>query len=309
MKKVLVTGANGRIGRHVVPLLVREGYQVTAAARRELSIPDVRWLPLSLPAKEPLAEALDGFDAIVHLAGIMPPAGDDEIFGTNIQGTYQILQAAAALKKKPRVLFATSDATYCTGWSLGSYSAPIEEDSSGQHPTVFYGLSKVIGERMCAFYEEMHQVPIVRLRYVWTLEAPEILDLFLKAPYKDFLIEEDRGKWEDGMVAVPREETGAAFSEHVCDVRDAAEATVLAVRSEAAVGQAINIAGPEPFFYTEAGPKLAAEMGVRWAEGRCRGIHSYGLSIEKARKLLGYRPRYGVMDSLKEALLNWKSPK
>ena len=60
---------------------------------------------------------------------------------------------------------------------------------------------------------------------------------------------------------------------------------------------------------TQRSAELAAEMGVRWAEGRCRGIHSYGLSIEKARKLLGYRPRYGVMDSLKEALLNWKTPK
>jgi nucleoside-diphosphate-sugar epimerase len=45
------------------------------------------------------------------------------------------------------------------------------------------------------------------------------------------------------------------------------------------------------------------------AEGRCRGIHSYTLSIEKARTLLGYQPRYGVMDSLKDALLKPNSPK
>lgn len=309
MKKVLVTGANGRIGRHVIPLLIRDGYQVTAAARREIAIPDVAWLPLSLPAREPLTEVLEGFDAIVHLAGIMPPATDDEVFGTNIQGAYQILQAAAALKKKPRVVFATSDATYCTGWSLSSYSAPIEEDSGEQHPTVFYGLSKVIGERLCAFYEEMHKVPIVRLRFVWTLEAPEILDLFLKAPYKDFLVDEDRAKWDAAVVAVPREENGAAFTEHVCDVRDAAEATVLAVGSDAAPGHAFNVAGPESFQYTEIGPQLASLMNLPWADGRCRGIHSYALSIEKARKLLGYRPRYGVMDSLKDALLKSKSPK
>ena len=50
---------------------------------------------------------------------------------------------------------------------------------------MFYGLSKVLGERLCLYYEEMHKVPIVRLRFVWTLEASEILDLFLQAPYKD----------------------------------------------------------------------------------------------------------------------------
>jgi nucleoside-diphosphate-sugar epimerase len=73
----------------------------------------------------------------------------------------------------------------------GSYTEPITEET-GQHPTVFYGLSKVLGERMCSYFEEMHKIPIVRLRFVWTLEASEILDLFIKAPYKDFLIEEDR---------------------------------------------------------------------------------------------------------------------
>lgn len=309
MKKALVTGANGRIGRHVIPLLVRDGYEVTAAVRREIAIPGVRCLLLNLPAREPLTGALEGFDVIVHLAGVMPPASDDEVFGTNVQGTYQILRAAAELKHKPRVIYATSDATYCTGWSLGSYAAPIREDGGEQHPTVFYGVSKVIGERLCAFYQEMHQVPIVRLRYVWTLEAPEILDLFLKAPYKDFLVEDDRDRWNGGVVAIPREEDGSPFTEHICDVRDAAEATVLAVRSDAAAGHTFNIAGPESFQYTEIGPRLAAMLDRPSAEGRCRGIHSYTLSIEKARTLLGYQPRYGVMDSLKDALLKPNSPK
>jgi len=311
MKKVLVTGASGRIGRHVIPLLLERGYLVTAAVRR--TPPAASWanevqpVPLSFPAQEPLAQVLDGVHTVVHLAGIMPPASDDEVFGTNIQGTYQLLQAVAALPDKPRVLFASSDATYCTGWSLGSYSSPIAEGHAGQHPTVFYGLSKVLGERMCLWYEEMHKIPIVRLRFVWTLEASEILDLFLKAPYKDFLFDEDRGKWDGDVVAVPLEEDGHPFTEHVCDVRDAAQAVVLAMENDAATGQAFNVAGPEPFRYTDVGPKLAAKTGLPALEARCRGIHSYSLSIERARNLLGYRPKYGVMDSLEEALAKAKS--
>jgi UDP-glucose 4-epimerase len=307
MKKVLVTGASGRIGRRVVPLLLEHGYRVTATLRRtqytETWAKEVEPVMLSFPAAGSLEKTIKGFDSVVHLAGIMPPASDDEVFGTNIQGTYQLLQAIAALENKPRLLFASSDATYATGWSIGPYSAPIAEDFAEQHPTVFYGLSKVLGERLCLYYEEMHKVPIVRLRFVWTLEAPEILDLFVQAPYKDRLLDEDRNKWDGaGVIAVPLEADGKPFTEHVCDVRDAADAVLLAIESHTAPGQAFNVAGPESFRYTEVGPRLASKTGMRVVEARCRGIHSYSLSIDKARKLLGYRPRYQVMDSLEEAL-------
>ncbi len=306
MKRVLVTGANGRIGRHVVPLLIERGYGVRVMVRRPDSLGNwadkAEVIQASVPGGESLHTALADMDAVIHLAGVMPPVPDDEVFTTNIEGTYQILQAAAARPTAPRLLFASSDATYCTGWSLSAYSAPICEDAE-HHPTVFYGLSKVLGERMCQYFEEMHHLPIVRLRFVWTLEAAEILDLFLKAPYRQYLAGADRGAWdEQGIVAVPLEADGRPFSEHVCDVRDAAQAVVLALESNAAPGQAFNIAGPEAFRYTDVGPRLASMTGTRTVEARCQGIHSYALNIEKACALLGYRPRFDVMQSLSDAL-------
>jgi UDP-glucose 4-epimerase len=173
---------------------------------------------------------------------------------------------------------------------------------------VFYGLSKVLGERMCLYFEELHKVPIVRLRFVWTLEAEEILDLFVKAPYRDYLVEDDRNAWnEPGIIAVPCEEDGSPFTEHVCDVRDAAKAVVLALESDAAPGEAFNIAGPEPFRYMDTGAELASATGMRTIAARCRGIHSYALSIEKARAMLGYRPQFKVMKSLQDALTKTKN--
>ena len=311
MKRILVTGATGRIGRHVVPLLIERGHRVRVMLRRPAApgswATGVEVIQASLIGRETLDIAVADTDAVIHLAGIMPPAGDDEVFRTNVEGTCQILQAIAGCPKKPRLLFASSDATYCTGWSLSAYSAPIREDAE-QHPAVFYGLSKVLGEHMCKYFEEMHKMAIVRLRFVWTLEAAEILDLFLKAPYRDYLGDGERGVWdEQGIVAVPLEEDGRPFCEHVCDVRDAAEAVVLALESEAAPGQAFNIAGPEPFLYTNVGPELAKKLGTRTVEARCRGIHSYALSIEKARAMLGFQPRFKVLDSLADALADAKA--
>lgn len=305
MKTVLLTGASGRIGRNLVPLLLQRGYRVRAMMRRpncnESWLNQVEVVQGALP-NEGVAAAVSGVDAVIHLGGIMPPASDDEVFRTNIEGTYRILQAISAGKKRPRLLFASSDATYCTGWSLSAYSAPIMENAE-QHPAVFYGLSKVLGERLCLYFEELHKIPVVRLRFVWTLEAKEILDLFVKAPYRDYLIEEDRNAWnQSGIIAIPSEEDGSPFTEHVCDVRDAASAVVLALESDAAPGEAFNIAGPEPFRYMDAGAELASATGMRTIAARCRGIHSYSLSIEKARSMLGYRPQFNVRASLQDAL-------
>lgn len=197
MKRVLLTGATGRIGRRVMPLLLDRGYHVIALIHHVPAEPD--WPPsvetIKGAVSEPkvLDDALRSVDAVIHLAALMPPALDEQVFHTNIEGTYRLLDGVAKLKHKPRVLFASSDATYCTGWSLGAYSSPIDE-SSAQHPTVFYGLSKVLGETMCRFYKEIYNVPLVKLRFVWTLEAAEVLDLFLHTPYKEFLL----GRWPMG---------------------------------------------------------------------------------------------------------------
>jgi len=301
VKRVLVTGASGRIGRRVVPLLLERGYAVRCLVHRT-ALPaawagDVE----SMNAAE-IGEdaAVGGVVAVVHLAGIMPPASDDEVFQTNVEATRRLLRAASE-NGKPRFLFASSDATYCTGWSLTGYSEPITEDTA-HHPTVFYGLSKVLGERLALYYEEMGGLPVVRLRFVWTLDAPEILDLFTKAPYKDFVAPEERPRWEGKVVALPLEQDGCPFTEHVCDTRDAASAVVLALESEGAPGHALNIAGPASFRYTEVGPSVARRLGAEPVALRCAGIHSYSLSIEKARKLLGYDPKYRVEDSLDEAI-------
>ncbi len=306
IKRILVTGASGRIGRVLVPKLLSQGSMVRALVHSK-PLPaewasEVEVVTSPMTSADGVREAVDGVDVVCHLAGLMPPNTEADLFRTNIESTWRLLQAAAALSKKPRFVFASSDATYCTGWSRNAWSAPIGEETE-QHPMNFYGLSKVIGEKFCYHFEDMFQVPTVRLRLVWILEAPEVLDLFITAPYKDFLIEQDKAVWNaaDG-VQVPLEENGHPFCEHVCDVRDAAEGVLLAVENENAAGQVFNIAGPSSYTYTETAPWLAKRLGYAVIAGRCRGIHSYEVTIDKARAELGYHPKFSVYESLEDAL-------
>lgn len=309
MKRILVTGASGRIGRALVPRLLEKGYRVRATMNRH-PLPaawrgEVESIAGPFTDEATLAEAVADTASICHLAGLMPPASDDEIFRTNVEFTYRLLQAAAQQSIKPRFVFASSDATYCTGWSKGPWSSPVDENTA-QNPMLFYGVSKVLGERLCFHIEDIHQLPAVRLRLVWILEAPEVLDLFLSAPYKEYL--DDASIWnEPEIVPIPRELSGRPFTEHICDVRDAAEGIVLALEQPGAAGQVFNIAGPAPFSYDQVSPWLAERLGRKSIPGLCRGIHSYEVSIAKARGILGYQPKYSVYESLEDALARRES--
>ncbi|MFB3901997.1 MAG: NAD-dependent epimerase/dehydratase family protein [Acidobacteriota bacterium] len=304
MKKILLTGTSGRLGRQLVPMLLERGYGVHAMVhRRELPSAwgsQVTEIRCSLTDQQAVAEAVAGVDVVCHLGALMPPTPDDEIFETNIRGTYHLLQAVCG--RKPWFVFASSDAVYCTGWSLDRYTTPVSEDLCWR-PVLFYGISKVLGEQMCINYQDAMKVRCVRLRFPTIVEPRDALALFLEAPYRDLLIPDDAGKWDDpSTVKVALEEDGRPFLEHVVDVRDAAQGTLLAIEKESAAGHAFNIAGPAAFTYREVGPWVAERLGAEAVPGRCRGLHSFELSIEKARRVLGYRPQFRIMDSLKDVL-------
>lgn len=305
MKQVLVIGASGRLGRHLVPQLLEHDCRVKATVNRT-SLPakwagEVEQIQTDLSDQVVLQDALRNIDVVCHLAALMPPVPDDVLFENNIRATYLLLQAVAAQTKKPRFVFASTDATYCTGWSLSPYSSPIDENTP-QRPVLFYGISKVVGEQMCVNYQEAHGIPTVRLRFPTIMEPHEFIDLFVGASYKDLLVPEETDKWDDeSVVKVALEEDGRPFVEHVVDVRDATQGVLLAIEKDSAINQVFNLAAPAPFTYLEIGPIVATRLGVEAIQGRCKGLYSFELSIHKARAMLGYNPSHGILDSLEDA--------
>src|SRR3954447_24078549 len=101
---VLVTGATGRIGAHLVRALLGTGQSVRAfalpgdprAATLANSPVEIVYGRLEDPAA--LAEAVRGVDAICHLAGALTSRGnsDEEFFALNLRGTFDLLVAARA---------------------------------------------------------------------------------------------------------------------------------------------------------------------------------------------------------------------
>lgn len=95
--KVLVTGGSGFIGRHLVRSLKSEGFDVSALARNESSVPQgVRFVPGDVTDPASLSGAIDRMDAVVHLVAIINERGTQTFERVNVVGTRNLLEAMRA---------------------------------------------------------------------------------------------------------------------------------------------------------------------------------------------------------------------
>ena len=171
-RKVLVTGGAGFIGSHLVQSLNEAGAEVHVLDN--LSHP----VESSLRLLEPLATKLmvkdqaevfehpdtldlSSFDYLFHLASLSTVydsvARPFDDFSSNYRSTFLLLERLRNLKRKPKLIYASSAAVY------GNGNAILKEDDSYQ-PISPYGVSKLAGERMVSVYAGIYEVPAVSLR-------------------------------------------------------------------------------------------------------------------------------------------------
>jgi NAD+ dependent glucose-6-phosphate dehydrogenase len=170
-RRVLITGAGGRIGGSLADLL-RDTYDLRLIYRTqrpaEPPVPDWRVVDLEdLPA---LVGAMQGIDAVVHMAA--DPAVDatwESVLHNNIIGTYNVYEAArqAGVGK---IVFAS------TNHVMGMYDRdgmwPIFADQPIR-PDSLYGVSKAFGEALGRFWYDQHGVSVICLRIGWMLPEPQ----------------------------------------------------------------------------------------------------------------------------------------
>jgi nucleoside-diphosphate-sugar epimerase len=145
--RVLVTGATGFVGGHLVEVLAAQGDEVVALARRSETHDELRRLgarpvPGSLEDAAALGSALAGCAVIYHLAGLTAAKNEAEFLAVNEGGTRRLLDAAARTAPSARFVYVSSQA------ALGP-STPgtrLDEDAPC-HPVTAYGRSKLAGER------------------------------------------------------------------------------------------------------------------------------------------------------------------
>jgi GDP-4-dehydro-6-deoxy-D-mannose reductase len=160
-KRALVTGATGFIGRHLVALLMREAYQVTALCEPEdplrAALPaEVDCLAADVNDPVGVANALNTAqpDLLFHLAGLVGSNNLEQLLAINVLGTEHVLRAAGQLPRPPRVVIPGSAA------AVGLAGHAIDEQAP-LRPLSEYGVSKAAQIMLGQCYAWRGQVPVI----------------------------------------------------------------------------------------------------------------------------------------------------
>ncbi len=313
-KRVLVTGGAGFIGSNLVESLLNEGNYVVCLdnfsnGKRENLIsfrpnPQFRLIEGDIRNYSDCQKAVDGMDYVFHQAalGSVPRSIKDPVSSTdvNIGGFVKMLFASKEAKVK-RFIYAASSSTYGDHPGL-----PKVEDKIGK-PLSPYGITKYVDELFAANFAATYNIEVIGLRYFNVFGRRQdplgayaaVIPLFVKK----ILQHESPVINGDGE-----------YSRDFTYVDNVIQANHLAalVQEPSAVNQVYNVAYGNRTSLNELFEMIKTIIGKFdnsvleikpvYGPNRAGDIPHSLASIEKAGRLLGYRPTHSVSDGMEEAV-------
>lgn len=306
-KTYMITGGAGFLGINLVRYLLNKGHKVVSLDIAEFDYPErdqVKIVKGDIRDRSSVDRAMEGVDIVVHTAAALPLYKPEDIFSTDIDGTRNILQSALEHKVE-RMIHISSTAVY----GIPDHHPLLEDDKQdGVGP---YGEAKVRAEEVCRDYRKKGLcVPILRPK---SFVGPERLGVF--ALFYD---------WAKDGKGFPMLGSGKNRYQ-LLDVEDLCEAIYLAATIDPEkANDTFNIGAKDFTTMKEdyqavldragfgkrivplpAGPaiwtlrileKLHLSPLYRWVY-ETAATDSF-VSIEKAERVLGYKPRFSNKDAM-----------
>jgi nucleoside-diphosphate-sugar epimerase len=281
---IVVTGGSGKAGRACINELVAHGYQLCNVDQVPGGNESVPFSQVDLTDFGQTMAALSGIDervhkvtGIVHLAAIPAPgrAPNHVTFETNTISTYNVFEAARQLQIK-NIVWASSETVLGLPFEIPPPYVPIDEEYPGR-PETAYSLSKLVGEEMAKqFCRWDPELKIIGLR-LSNVMSPEDY-----ARFPSFQDDARKRKWNVWSYI---------------DARDAAQAFRLALEADIKGAEIFVIANADTVMLRD-NKELLAEVFPNVPQRGTFGPNDSLFSIEKARRILKYEPKY-----------NWRSAK
>lgn len=289
----MVTGAAGFVGRHLVPALEREGWQVTATDR-DLDVADFDAVEAHVARVEP--------GLIVHLAAISSvPASrsaPDLTYRVNFLGTRALLEAAARRAPRARLLLAGSGDQYGTA----APGSPPFSESDPFRPRSPYARTKAAADLLGAAYAE-RGLDVVRAR-AFNHSGPGQEEHFVLASFARQAAEIAAGAAE-AVLRVGNLDSCRDF----LDVEDVV-AAYLALASRETPAGAYNIASGRPRRVGEALEALLSLAGVaprvESDPERMRPTDFAAGDSSRLREVSGWEPHVPFEQMLARILEYWR---
>ncbi len=345
----LVTGGAGFIGSHVVELLLQDGHevrvfdslvdQVHLGAGPKYVPNEVEFIKGDVCDRDALAKALEGVEQVVHLAAEVGVGQSmyevSRYVQANTGGTGVLLDIIANDQTDVgRIVVASSMSIYGEGsyscethglvtprlrpesqlrnrqWdpfcpTCGTALSPVPTgEEKALLPTSVYAISKMDQELLCLAVGAAYGIDVVALRYFNAYGPRQALS----NPYTG-VAAIFSGRLLNGRPPLAFED-GNQLRDFI-HVRDVARATVLALGSENAVGEAINIGVGAPLTIIQVAKMLAAHLSVDiepeiTGKFRAGDIRHCWADPSRAEKLLDFGAEIALEDGVSE-LIEWVS--
>jgi len=301
VKKVLVTGASGKIGRSLIPALLGAGYSVRATQNRTpVECEGVEVVTGSVSDWEFVRSAVaggGGVDAVCHLATTKE---DRNFIEVSVRGTFNLLDAAKEAGGVKQFILAGGDAAL--GIFFYENPEPLTEESPLRAYPGYYAFSKVLEEVMTGQYAIQYGLGVTVMRCSWIMEGDDLLSHMTLAPpdfggpaWKELVITpEQRAFFDEGRdgAGVLRHPDGSAYVRHVVAIEDVVGSMMAALDSPAAVGETFNVAAPEAFRYDALAGYISSRLDVPAVDFECDAGRDFRIDVSKIGRVLGREPQW-----------------
>ena len=282
-KLVVVSGGGGKLGRAVVAELVEHGWDVVVFDRRSPERSDVTFLPVDLTDYAAVLDAMLGVeeryaavDAVVHLAAVPAPGllGDHATFANNMNATYHVFTAARRAGVT-NIVWASSETVLGLPFDTPPPYVPVDEEYAPR-PESTYSLVKTLEEAMAAQLCRWDpRLKMYGLRFSNVMEPRDY------ASFASFDADARLRKWNLWAYI---------------DARDGAQAVRRALE-HTGTGMELFIIANADTVMSRPNSELLAEVFPGVEVRGDLGEHATLLSIDKARRVLGYEPQHSWRDA------------
>jgi nucleoside-diphosphate-sugar epimerase len=283
--RIAVTGGSGKLGRSVVAYLREAGHEVFNLDRAGERSPGFIQIDLTdygqvVDALSSVDDRYDRLDAVVHLAAI-PASGlltDVATFHNNVLSSYNVFKAASRAGIK-NIVHASSETVLGLPFDVPPPYIPVDEEYPAQ-PNSTYSLVKHLEETMVKELTRWDpELKVVGLRFSNVMNPEDY------AEFPSFDDDANKRKWNLwGYI----------------DGRDGGQAVLKALEWQG-TGYEVFIIAEEDTVMSRSSASLAAEVFPDVRVTKELGEHETLLSIDKAKRVLGYQPQYSWRDAASRA--------
>lgn len=327
MKKVLVTGATGFLGKYLIEELLNNDYEVVAQGRKENVLSDIKEKYNVKILKCSLDEIKNvelKVDYVIHAAALSTVWGKwEDFYNSNVIGTENVIDFCKKNSVK-RLVYVSSPSIYSAKYDRLNIK---EDDFDKNNQLNFYIKSKILAENLInSMEDDKLEKVIIRPRGLFGIGDTSIIPRLIKANRK---------------IGIPLFNDGKNIVDITC-VENVALALRLAIESKNAVGNTYNITNGEPrefknileelFEQINESPKyLKINLNLMYGVSSiiefiyklfhiykepmitkyniCTLGYSQTLNIEKAKKDLNYIPKMTLSEGIKKYAEDYKRNK